>query len=345
MAGSGKAFWPRSVLLVVLFFAICTPGLLQQPLSSLYGFLYRSAFYRFSGFETIETVLCYAIIETSYVCKFVRSPHLRIDRRVSSLQDSESSMPKLPKMRRPSKRISEIAIYIAPLLAMDFVMIKKFAGVPVADIRQTGGYPPIDPSQYEFIKPTFLLPTIHNFRLDSPLQLQRALPPHPPSSRRLVLELLTAFFIYDTLFFLIHLAFHRIRPLSLFHQPHHTHAEIHPQVTNKLSILERLSLVLLANFSLNIIGSHVLTRTAFVPIFVYLLVEIHSGLDLPWGYDKIMPFGMGAGSRSHAMHHRTGEGAFAPFFCWWDKGFERLTPQLTYAKDRASRSIENSKAV
>lgn len=329
MASSSQAFWPRSVLLIVLFFAISTPGLLQKPLSSIYGYLYRSAFYRFSGFETVETVLCYAIIETGYIYKFLRSPHLRIDKRGSSLQDTESSRPKLPKMRRPSKRMGEIAIYIAPLLAMDFVMIKKFAGVSVADIRQAGGYPPIDPSQYEFIKPTFLIPTVHNFRLDSPLQLQRALPPDPPTSRRLVLELLIAFFIYDTLFFLFHVAFHRIRLLALFHQPHHTHAEIHPQVTNNLSVLERLSLVLLANFSLNIIGSHVLTRTAFVPIFVYLLVEIHSGLDLPWGYDKIMPFGVGAGSRTHAIHHRTGEGAFAPFFCWWDKGLEWLTSRRT----------------
>jgi len=43
---------------------------------------------------------------------------------------------------------------------------------------------------------------------------------------------------------------------------HHSHAELNPQITNQLDIGERLGLVLLANFSLNIIGSHVLTRTA-----------------------------------------------------------------------------------
>jgi cholesterol 25-hydroxylase len=106
-------------------------------------------------------------------------------------------------------------------------------------------------------------------------------------------ELVTAVFIYDALFFFIHIASHRIPFLARIHRPQHTHAEIHLQVTNRLSFAERLSLVLLANFSLNIIGSHVLMRTAFVPFFVGLLIDVHSGLDLTWGYDKILPFGMG----------------------------------------------------
>ncbi|KAJ9659415.1 hypothetical protein H2198_003144 [Neophaeococcomyces mojaviensis] len=328
------AFWPRLILGTILSAAILSPNFLQRSLSATYGFLYQSSFYRFSGFETFETVLCYIILETLYIDKLKKNPDLRIDKRGSALRESESSKPKLPRMRRPSKRMTEMFIYVAPLLAMDFVMIKKFAGVPVADIRESGGYPPINTDQTDFIKPTFLLPTIHNFRLDSPLQLQRALPPDPPTSRRLALELLAAFFIYDTLFFLIHVAFHRIKPLARLHEPHHAHAEIHPQITNRLSITERLSLVLLANFSLNIIGSHVLTRTLFIPLFVYLLIEIHSGLDLQWGYDKIMPFGMGAGSKVHAVHHRTGEGAFAPFFCWWDMGYEWLMSRQASAQSR-----------
>ena len=42
--------------------------------------------------------------------------------------------------------------------------------------------------------------------------------------------------------------------------------------------------MLLANFSVNVIGSHVLMRTVFMPVFVWLLVEIHSGLELPKGW-------------------------------------------------------------
>ena len=314
---------PRLVLGTFLAVAVFTPEVIQPFLSRLYAYLCRSPFYLFSGFETVETVLCYVIIEPLYTYKFGRNPQMRIDMRGAALRESASGKPRLPKMRRPSKRMGELFVYAAPLLAMDFNMIKKFAGVPVADIRESGGYPAID-YQDKSISPNFLLPTLHNYSWSSPLQLRRALPPLPPTSRRLVLELMIAFFIYDALFFFIHIAFHRIKFLARIHQPHHTHAEIHPQVTNRLSVAERLSLILLANFSLNIIGSHVLTRSVFVPFFVGLLIDVHSGLDLPWGYDKIMPFGMGAGSKTHAIHHRTGEGAFQPFFCWWDKGLEWL---------------------
>jgi len=43
-----------------------------------------------------------------------------------------------------------------------------------------------------------------------------------------------------------------------------------------------------------------------VPVFVWLLDEIHSGLELlkEWG----------GGARKHWMHHRGGEGSFGPFF-------------------------------
>ena len=93
-------------------------------------------------------------------------------------------------------------------------------------------------------------------------------------------------------------------------------------------MVERLSLILMANFSLNIIAAHVLTRTAFVPLFVYLLVEVHCGLDLDWGYDKIFPLGLGAGSKNHAIHHREGRGHYAPFFCWWDDGLVWIEQSL-----------------
>jgi cholesterol 25-hydroxylase len=82
--------------------------------------------------------------------------------------------------------------------------------------------------------------------------------------------------------------------------------------------------VLLANFSLNIIKSHVFTRTLFVPIFVWLLVELHSGLDLPWGYEKILPKGWGGGARKHSLHHTRGGGGYEPYFTWWDNLLDRV---------------------
>ena len=310
---------PRSIFWVVLTTAVLLPTLYQPVLSHLWNVLRDSAIYRFSGFETLETILCYIVIEPLYTVKFTQNPSLRIDVRRTTNNRFGPDNPKWPAMKRPSKRLMEIVTYIAPLLTLDFTLIKKFADVSVEDIRQSGGY---SRTGDDCIGSFFLSPTLHNFSLGSPLQFTRALPPEAPSSRRLVLELVTAFFIYDSLFFFIHIAFHRIPLLRQIHWPHHRHAEMNPQVTNKLSVVERVSLILLANFALNIIRSHVLTRTAFVPIFVYLLVEVHSGMDLPWGYDKILPPGWGAGSEKHAHHHRVGEGYFQPFFSWWDNMLE-----------------------
>lgn len=329
---SSSVFYPRLLIASTLCVSIFQPSLFQPYITRIYSYLYSSSLYRFSGFETLETVLCYIIIEPLYTYKFGKNSHLRIDMRGAK---SETEMQRLsvPKMRRPSNRMGELLIYAAPLLAMDFTLVKKFAEVSVDDIRASAGFRPAsffekDSSTKAFdgkshnVSPSFLLPTVHNMTMSSPLQLHRALPPGSPTSRRIVLELCVAFFIYDTLFFIIHIIFHRVPFLARIHSPHHTHGEIHPQVTNHLSVSERLSLVLMANFALNIIGSHVLTRSLFVPIFVYLLVEVHCGLELDWGYHRLLPEGWGAGSKVHAFHHRTGRGGFQPFFCWWDRGLE-----------------------
>ena len=234
-------------------------------------------------------------------------------------------------MRRPSRRLGEAVTYVLPLLAMDLTMIKKFAGVPLAEILRSGNHAYQNNlggngtlSTTSHPPKTFLVPTLHNFTRSSPLQLLRALPTEAPSIRRLALELIASFLIYDALFFLFHLALHAIRPLQHWHAPHHSHdVQINPQVTNQLSVAERLGLIMLANFSLNIIGAHVLTRTLFVPLFVWLLVEIHSGLDLPWAYDKVLPRGWGGGARKHMKHHNAGGGGLEPFFCWLDGLYDR----------------------
>lgn len=139
----------------------------------------------------------------------------------------------------------------------------------------------------------FLALSVHIITLSNPLQLSRALPLQPPSSRSLILELMASIIIYDAIFFLVHLSLHKIPIIyNRLHATHHDHAEIHAQVTNKLDIGERLLLVLTANFALQIIGAHVLTRTLFVPCFVLFLVQNHCGLDI-LSYDKILPKGWG----------------------------------------------------
>ena len=307
---------PRICLLWLLGTCVILPDLYQPALNTLYSSLLRSSIYTASTFETWWTVLIYAIIEVTYTYRFAHNPQLRL---ANAKNDGQAPYKPIPKMQRPKRRVKEGLTYISPLLFLDFTLIKKFAGVSVQDMALSGNYNPA--TMTKTIHGTFLAPTIHKFTLSSPLQTRRALPTFPPTSRSLILELICSLLIYDTLFFGFHLLLHHPL-LSRIHSHHHNHREINPQVTNQLDVVERLGLVLLANFSLNIIGAHVLTRTAFVIIFVWLLVEIHSGMDLPWGYDKILPAGWASGSKRHSEHHRCGNRYYEPFFNWWDDGMD-----------------------
>ncbi|KAL6721671.1 hypothetical protein ACLMJK_000775 [Lecanora helva] len=318
-------FLPRLLLALSLGSAVICPDFYQPALDWLYTSLRDSSVYRASTFETFWTVICYAIIEVTYVFKFAHNPQLRL-----AVRKEGHVSKRLPKLTRPKHRMKEALTYVIPLLLLDLTMIKKFGGVPVRDMALSGNYDPDVVS----MKGNFLQPTLHRFTLDSPLQTRRALPYNAPSSRQLVLQLATSILIYDTVFFFFHLALHKLPVLNNIHIAHHKHGEIHPQVTNQLDIMERMGLVLLANFSLNIIKSHVLTRTIFVPMFVWLLVDIHSGIDQTWGYDKLLPEGWAAGSRRHSQHHQCGTKYYEPFFNWWDDALEWITASPSAEKER-----------
>ena len=308
----------RLVLATLLTTATLLPQIYQPALDHLWQYLLHSNIYTLSTFETLWTVFLYALIEVPLTALFIAHPEWRL-----SPSPPHRSKPK--GMKRPSRRGWEALVYVAPLLAMDLLMVKKFSGVGLEAMLRSGNYDP----EVELLgaqhRETFLVPSLHRFSLDSPLQTRRALPLSPPSSRRLVLELGASLALYDLLFFLFHLALHTLPLVRHWHRPHHTHTEMHPQITNQLSVFERLGLVLLANFSLNILGSHVLTRTLFVPVFVWLLVEIHCGMEVPWGYEKVLPEGWGGGARKHARHHGEGTGGLEPYFNWCDAVWEGLT--------------------
>ncbi|KAL8959258.1 MAG: hypothetical protein Q9183_005666 [Haloplaca sp. 2 TL-2023] len=316
VVSDGWSVWPvRTLLILLAGSGILSPHLYQPALNTLYNYLLKSPIYTASTFETWWTVIIYAILEVTYVYRFGHNPSLRLINQANNTNDSKP----IPKLQRPKNRLREGLTYITPLLILDLTLIKKFGGVNVQDMALSGNYDPS--SMRKTIHGTFLAPTLHNFTLSSPVQSWRALPPAPPTSRELILQLAAGLLIYDTLFFFFHLTLHHPK-FSSIHSHHHNHREINPQITNQLDIVERLGLVLLANFSLNIIGSHVLTRTVFVVCFVWLLVDIHSGMDLPWSYDKILPRGWASGSRRHSHHHQVGSKYYEPFFNWWDDGLE-----------------------
>lgn len=111
------AIYLRCALGSLLFAAVFMPSVFQPLLTRRYSFLYQSSFYRFSGFETFETVLCYIIDEPFCTYTFGRNPQMRIDMRGAGLQMSDKAKPKVPKMRRPPKGMGELVTYAAPLLS------------------------------------------------------------------------------------------------------------------------------------------------------------------------------------------------------------------------------------
>lgn len=246
---TSSVLWPRLILSLLLGSMVLLPQMYKSTLDPAWTYLSSLSIYRASTFEKFWTVFCYAIIEAaSYTYRFAHNPQLQL-----ANQRSSDGPRVLPKMQRPKHRVREGLRYVAPLLLMNIIMIKKFSGVSVCDMALTGNY---DPSQVDMTG-DFLAPTLHRPTWSSPLQTQRALPDAAPSSRQLVLQLVCSILIYDSVFFWFHLALHKLPLLNRVHGFHHKHHEINSQITNQLDIVERLGLVLLANFSLNIIGSHV----------------------------------------------------------------------------------------
>ena len=156
-----------------------------------------------------------------------REPFKRIDRRpgTSHLYKNGTVF-----IRTLQHRIGEIFQYVTPLVLLDLIMVKKFVGVPKEDIIRSGGYDlpsafrgdtapsmrsPLDSLTGLEIRGTWRVPTLHNFSSASPVQLTRALPRHAPSSRDITIGVLGALALYDILFFVSHLAMHKVGHLTV----------------------------------------------------------------------------------------------------------------------------------
>ncbi len=188
--------------------------------------------------------------------------------------------------------IKEAAVYAAPFMFLDTFMVKKYVGV--------------DPREWDV-------------RRASVVQYTRALPTTAPTTAQIPTHLLGAFIVYDAAFFVLHLACHSNKFLyKHIHAPHHDHEVLTSRVSNKMTVVERVALVLCANESLKLMGSHPLTRLFFVPILLYWLMENHLGYDTPWGLHRVVPWGLIGGSPRHFTHHVHGHRFYEPFFTYID---------------------------
>jgi cholesterol 25-hydroxylase len=186
-----------------------------------------------------------------------------------------------------------LIVYNTPLMMLDTITVKKYHGV--------------DPSVWTEKKKMFI-------------QSTRALPSAPPSVVAIAVQLVASLILYDALFFIIHYALHKNFFLyKNVHRHHHEHGVLHNHVTNKLTIVERITLILSANFALKVFNSHPFTRMIFIPIFIGILIENHTGYDMPFGLHRLVPFGLVGGSVKHFSHHQSGQGNYQPIFTYLDK--------------------------
>ena len=256
---------------------------IQRLIDALWRYLLTSDFYNHVTFETWWTMLINIPISTAFY----------VLTEIPILQKYKLD-PHLPGWQNVGITgvLSESFQYAWPFLFLDFVTVKKYSGV--------------DASEWALRRQTWL-------------QSTRALPLHAPTLFQICYQLLGAYVIFDAMFCMVHYTLHRNSWLyKHIHAEHHTHDVLYSKVVNQLTLLERIVLILCANEALKIMGSHPLTRTVFVPLFLINLTENHCGYDLPWTWDKVVPFGLVGGAAKHWAHHVRGDRYYAPFFTLLD---------------------------
>lgn len=281
----------RVVVAVVCVSGVWKLNVLQGLVDRSYSFLLTTWVYNSVYFETFFATFCYAV---AIVYPWLVDKIKFLDRYKVH-----------PSVRYQHVTvlfiIKEAILYMSPLMILDTVMVKKYGGVGID-------------------------PDVWTEKRKSIIQTTRALPTEAPSVLAIVCQLFVSFVLYDALFFAFHLLLHKNFYLYKYiHKYHHDHEMIHGHVTNQLTIPERITLVLTANFALKVFNSHPLTRTIFVPIFVGILVENHTGYDMPFGYHRVIPFGLIGGSVKHFQHHVNGKRCYQPIFTYLDKFYEKYS--------------------
>jgi sterol desaturase/sphingolipid hydroxylase (fatty acid hydroxylase superfamily) len=205
-----------------------------------------------------------------------------------------------PRPRRTIKHFfHDLFTYCTPLLLLDIATRKRYPG-----------WSPLTEWELPYLG----------------LHLSRALPETPPTALEVLLHPLLAMAMYDGVFYFLHNLFHRVPHLRGVHLYHHDHDSVSWAVTNQLTVVERTTLVLLANECLKLLHAHPLSRVGFIIVFIGALYESHCPFTLP----TVLPLGLYTGAPSHVVHHAKGSCNFAPFFSHFDWLFQ------TREQDRSS---------
>jgi len=274
----------RAVIVLLIGISIYHLNTLQYYVNKLWAWLLMSPAYNSCYFETWFATICYTIIIPVYpfAVHYIKAfDRYKINPSVTYIHTTVFIM------------IKDAILYMLPLMLLDTFIVKKYAGV--------------NPSVWEENRKYFI-------------QTTRGLPFDPPTVGQLVLHLIASIIVYDALFFFIHFILHKNMWLyKHIHSYHHKHDVMHAHLTNQLTVTERIMLILSANVALKCFNSHPLTRTVFVPVFILMLVDNHTGYDLPFGLHRIIPFNLMGGPAAHHAHHLSGAQHYQPFLTYLDK--------------------------
>lgn len=282
-SGYGLVYLFRAMIVLSFVLLIYHRELAQEVVNVCWKYLLGTWLFNCVYFETFFATFCHSIIACIYP-KFIHACRTLDDYKISnSIQFVEYDR----------SFIRDAVVYMAPLMFLDTFMVKKYYGV--------------DPSIWEE-------------KRISLIQTTRALPLEPPTVLQICCHLMASLVVFDALFFIVHVTLHKNYFLyKHIHAQHHDHHVLNAHVTNKLSIPERVALVLSANEALKVFNSHPMTRMLFVPIFIAILIDNHTGYDMPFSLHRLVPFGLVGGSVNHYAHHMQGTRNYEPILTYLDR--------------------------
>ncbi|GFN94186.1 cholesterol 25-hydroxylase [Plakobranchus ocellatus] len=295
----------RAFVLMCLCLSIHYRANVQVCIDVLWNYLRRQSFFYSAYFESVYVTVVYGLIIALYPYTMHYISYLskfRVKDDVTYVHQTVAGIAK------------DAVVYLAPLFFADAVIQKKYSGV----------------SEEEWA-----------IRSKQWIQTTRALPSSPPAFLTLCVHVVGSVIVFDALFFVVHLTLHKNAFLYRHvHALHHRHGAMHAHVTNQLTVVERGSLIVAANYSLKLFSAHPLTRLVFVVVFLWLLVDNHTGYDLPWSPHRLAPCGLLGGPATHHAHHINGARHYQPFFTYLDILLDRWSRKEPEVKQANTDSLK-----
>jgi sterol desaturase/sphingolipid hydroxylase (fatty acid hydroxylase superfamily) len=313
--------WRCAAVLLITVVSVMRP-VLDQKLASLWTFLMTSShmaarIFRTDSYEWMLAVTCFYVYMQGYGWADDAILHATEQGRVHPwrkyrLQDRyEADKQRRNIEKRLRRKKFDNAETTASSTEADFQVS------PLFKVKHT----PWHHGSLIFEVPLYILPLLM-WDILAPRRLRRLAPFSAPTTVDMVSGVLGGLVLYDALFFVGHVAMHRI-PLFYrwFHAKHHTVTESRACEQVRLSLVEEVYDVGCSIVALNLMGIHPLARSLYNIIITFLLTDLHSGFDFPWTPQNVVPFGVWTGSRRHHYHHRFGKHYYQKFFFTLDRLF------------------------